>query len=361
MPLTSLNSLETLPIPSPSQVRLVFAQDVNEFLVDLKIKADCLGGKYRLVSMTFDRLPNVKSLIEDVVAHLAEIALSLFPQWYGDAIPFAQVESSNFAFESHIAELLNHSDPLRQAVSLTWLKTSRRLCRSGEPPIPREFPSSVQATQVALAIDPAPLLIALLLGDHTPPAGALLGLARTAEWLACETNARVLVVVAESLATSTELDSINFGSVAWPRKREGAESPLGKKVEVTVSPVIGRPHPFSRGEQLLARRLTDDAMLAGLFRFNIQVRTQYENQYLVDLVWTEGKVVVEVDGYEFHSDRRAFSLDRRRDYELVVSGYLVLRLPHDEIVEDVDLAVEKIRDVVKFRRSNDPLTCETPL
>jgi len=109
---------------------------------------------------------------------------------------------------------------------------------------------------------------------------------------------------------------------------------------------------------LLARRLEGDAMLAGLFRFNIRVMTRYENQYLVDLVWTEGKVVVEVDGYQFHSDRHAFSLDRRRDYELTVSGYLVLRLPHDEIIEDVVLAVEKIRDLVRFRRSNAPMISE---
>jgi very-short-patch-repair endonuclease len=354
MPPTLPNSPETLPIPSPSQVRLVLAKDVNEFLVDLKIRTDCFWGKLRLVSMTFDQLPDVKSLIGDVIDHLAEVALSLFPQWYGDAIPFAQVESSTIGVESRLFDLLNQADPLRRAVSLTWLKASRKLCRSGRPPIPREFHSSVQATQLALAIDAAPLLIALLLRDHVPPAGALLGLARTAEWLACETNARVLVVVAESLSTATELDSINFEAVAWSREQEQAESARGKRVEVTVSPIIGRPHPYSRGEQLLARSLTDDAMLAGLFRFNIRVETRCETRYLVDLVWTEGKVVVEVDGYEFHSDRRAFSLDRRRDYELLVSGYVVLRLPHDEIIEDVELAVEKIREVVKFRRSNAP-------
>jgi len=355
MPPSSSNRLEFPPIPSPSRVRLIFAQDVDGFLVDLKIKTDCLGGEYRLVSMTFDRLPSVKSLIEDAVDHLAEIALSLFPQWYGDAGPFARVESSTFLFASRFADLIKRMEPSRRAVSLAWLKTSMRLCRSGKSPIPREFPSSVQAAQLALAIDPEPLLIVLLLRDGAPLAGALQRLARTAEWLANETNARVLVVVAESLSTSTELDSINFEATAWSRKSEEVQSERGKRVEVTVSPIIGRPHPCSRGEQSLASRLRDDAMLGGLFRFNIRVETRFENQYLVDLVWTDGKVVVEVDGYQFHSDRHAFSLDRRRDYELMVSGYLVLRLPHDEIIEDVESAVEKIRDMVEFRRLNPPL------
>ena len=53
-----------------------------------------------------------------------------------------------------------------------------------------------------------------------------------------------------------------------------------------------------------------------------------------------------------------FSCDRRRDYELIVSGYLVIRLPQDEVVEDVELAVEKIRDVVLFRRASGPPNSE---
>ncbi len=75
----------------------------------------------------------------------------------------------------------------------------------------------------------------------------------------------------------------------------------------------------------------------------------------MDLLWTAGKVVVEVDGYQHHGHRQAFSADRRRDYELTVSGYLVLRLPHDEVLDDVELAVEKIRDMVRFRQAH-PLT-----
>jgi very-short-patch-repair endonuclease len=80
------------------------------------------------------------------------------------------------------------------------------------------------------------------------------------------------------------------------------------------------------------------------------VRTRFDTEFLVDLVWADGKVIVEVDGYQYHSNRQAFSADRRRDYELTVSGYLVLRLPHDEVMDDVELALEKIRDMVHFRR-----------
>jgi very-short-patch-repair endonuclease len=45
----------------------------------------------------------------------------------------------------------------------------------------------------------------------------------------------------------------------------------------------------------------------------------------VDALWPDLKLVVEVDGYEFHGDRDAFENDRARDAILVAHGYRVLR------------------------------------
>lgn len=47
--------------------------------------------------------------------------------------------------------------------------------------------------------------------------------------------------------------------------------------------------------------------------------------FKVDAVWPDLKLVVEVDGYEFHGDRDAFESDRARDAVLVAHGYRVLR------------------------------------
>jgi len=48
--------------------------------------------------------------------------------------------------------------------------------------------------------------------------------------------------------------------------------------------------------------------------------------YTVDFLWPNYKVIVEVDGYQFHSHRRAFERDRRKDQALVAAGYLVVRV-----------------------------------
>lgn len=47
--------------------------------------------------------------------------------------------------------------------------------------------------------------------------------------------------------------------------------------------------------------------------------------FQVDAVWPEYKLVLEVDGWEFHGDRRAFENDRARDAILVAHGYRVIR------------------------------------
>jgi very-short-patch-repair endonuclease len=347
------NELDPSFFPEPSHVRLVFAQNIDEFLFHLKSRVEEWGGEYRLVSIVLDRLPALRSLIDGILDRLADVAFSLYPGWFGEDISFNRIESSHFSFDRLLRERLDQSDHLRRVLSLPWLRAARRLCRSGKAPIPRDFPASIHAAQLALAIDPGPLVIALCLRQEETDPGGLLGLARTAEWLARETNARLLVVVPETQAPTTELESIDFEAVGWSPRPDCRETESSREVNFRICPIIGRPHPFSPGEQLLAKRLANDEMLSRLFQFNIHVTTKHNNRYLVDLVWIDGRIVVEVDGYEFHSDRHAFSLDRRRDYELLISGYLVLRLPHDEIVEDAELAVEKIRDVVLFRRNGN--------
>jgi very-short-patch-repair endonuclease len=100
----------------------------------------------------------------------------------------------------------------------------------------------------------------------------------------------------------------------------------------------------------MAATLAGDPGLSALFEFNRKVRTLHGRHYIVDLLWEAGKVVVEIDGYTFHGTRSAFASDRNRDYELMISSYIVLRIPHWEVMDDLDHALEKIRDIVAFRR-----------
>ena len=46
----------------------------------------------------------------------------------------------------------------------------------------------------------------------------------------------------------------------------------------------------------------------------------------VDFVWPDHKLVIEVDGYQFHGHRSAFERDRRKDQVLIAAGYRVVRV-----------------------------------
>ena len=60
--------------------------------------------------------------------------------------------------------------------------------------------------------------------------------------------------------------------------------------------------------------------------------------FLVDFLWTDQRLVVEVDGYQFHRDRAAFERDRRRDQILTAAGYRVIRITWRQLC-DQPLAV----------------------
>jgi very-short-patch-repair endonuclease len=143
---------------------------------------------------------------------------------------------------------------------------------------------------------------------------------------------------------------------------EGALDPLGdgldlsflEKKRLLVRPfgdILGKPNPDSPGELLLASRLELDAELKNLFLYNQLIQTNRGPQYVVDLLWPEGRLVVEVDGYSYHGGQAAFEYDRHRDFLLLLSGYRAMRLSHAEIKRDSDRALQKIRDAVAFVRA----------
>jgi very-short-patch-repair endonuclease len=54
---------------------------------------------------------------------------------------------------------------------------------------------------------------------------------------------------------------------------------------------------------------------------------------LVDFIWEEQKLVVEIDSYDFHKSRAEWRRDRERDAKLMRAGYRVLRIPEDRLYE----------------------------
>lgn len=64
--------------------------------------------------------------------------------------------------------------------------------------------------------------------------------------------------------------------------------------------------------------------------------------YEVDFLWREKRVVVEVDGFAFHSSRAAFERDRRRDAELQGRGFTVIRVTWRQLVDEPEAVIARI-------------------
>jgi very-short-patch-repair endonuclease len=66
----------------------------------------------------------------------------------------------------------------------------------------------------------------------------------------------------------------------------------------------------------------------------------------VDFHWPGRRLVVEVDGYEFHHTRAAFEQDRARDGALHAAGHTVLRLTDRRLEGDADGAMSQVRTLL---------------
>lgn len=335
-----------------SQVQTFLCDDVGQALDQLTTAEAVVDVELCTVTHIWQTLPEPNSAIAEIVQTLADVAYQLWPYWYQhktftaeDVVTAEQRLLNYFACQDVQAE---------QAVCLPWLKAATSACQHHRAPRLPNFSNVLQLSQLAHAINPKGLVLAVAISDNTPQPDRLLGAARAIRWMVEQTPIRVALLVSEVLADATALDSVRYGAVRVPASTAllavQTASSSAEETKHVVFPIYGRPHPFSPGEQALAVRLAGDTELSGLFWFNQTVKTVRHSQYLVDLLWAEGRVIIEVDGYRHHGNEFGFRRDRYRDYELLISSYVVLRLPHDEIVSDIEIAVEKIRDVVRFRR-----------
>lgn len=273
------------------------------------------------------------AIVEQAIAALAETALRLWPFWWGDT-------------------LFERDDPLSRAANAAgrgpWAATATRLAAQGKAPRVEVHPtrelaelSAVIAPRgLALIVDAEPLR-----ASPEPGVAALEGVAR-------HIGGAVIAVFSTAPPEAPPFDRILPGARWLAAPAEPAAPP-----ERWLTPWRGRPHPLSAAELRLAATLAGDDELAPLFEFNAVVEATWGAKYKVDLLWRAGRLVVEVDGFAVHGHRIAFAADRHRDYELSLNGYSVLRLTNDEIAEDVEKTLEKIRNLVILRRDGRRTPC----
>lgn len=71
-------------------------------------------------------------------------------------------------------------------------------------------------------------------------------------------------------------------------------------------------------------------------------------QYYADVAIPSRNVIIEVDGFEFHSSRDAFENDRVRQNDLVLAGWVVLRFTWLQLTNDPAGCLDQIRQACRL-------------
>jgi very-short-patch-repair endonuclease len=308
-----------------------------------------------------EAIPAASQLINDVMQAMATTARNLWPVWFTD-VDFGLGRSSADRAAAQLRLTMLREVP---GLSPIWGRRALPRVMEGKLPIVPGFPRATQLYQLQLAISRTRLVLVMAISGNMHDDAKLASLANAARWLAENTKLAVAVLLPSEMEDRPGLahilyDPVRFVSPIKETSQQSAGLEITLDSEVSLAPSTiwvwlgeGRTHPKSAGEAKLAKALANDPELSELFSANQSIETVFKNRPTVDLLWTQGRVVVEVDGDD-HREAFKFAADHRRDFELQISDYAVLRLVNREVLTDTAMAVARIREFVQHRRKTRP-------
>jgi hypothetical protein len=118
-------------------------------------------------------------------------------------------------------------------------------------------------------------------------------------------------------------------------------------------------HPRQHGAPALRRLLdalagTDAADLRSMLEvFLLQLSDDHQlpapvanaqvEGFTVDFYWPSKRLVIEADGYTYHSMPSTFERDRERDQQLTLAGYTVVRFTHKQVTRQPKAVADRVR------------------
>lgn len=345
----------------------VFTDDVDDTQGMLEELMTSEREPARVVTLNWQMVPPLGNELDLLVNALAEAALQLYPHLYG----FTQSPGERWV-EAEVETAAHEITRRVPGVHGTACREVLKACRKRKRPLVRGSSNTEQVRQLALAIEPHRLAILIAVKDAAVHAASLRALAQGVEWLANTTRARVILVLPKVLHGAPELDHVTYAGCVFSPPTDAANveviapKPVAEKAiakgkgpkrqlsepNVTVSPVLGQPHPRSEAEKELYDRICADAELCRFFAFNQHVETRFDSRPRVDLLSLQHKLVIEIDGDD-HRGLLKWTNDRKRDVELFLSGYRVMRFATSSVVENTELVLNRIRDAVALLQGQE--------
>jgi len=290
-----------------------------------------------------------------MLGELERVAMALFPHWLpgaeridgprGLGVPAVRalaekVAASSSNFGPFLADLAERS--------------LRRVPGGGRSRFAAEVRAAGLARVIASAYGRDATTLLLEIPEGLSPADER-GLASAAEWLV--QHGRFTVWLAG--APPRTLDRIASVPVPLPAQltdlvADVAAVPrtvVDPPARVTFPPLSGIPRGDSPAELALERALAPHDWARGR-RWNHTFEPYIlAKQYRLDLFWAAEGLVVEVDGDD-HRRPLKFADDRRRDVQLQIHGYDVLRFTDAHVLSDVQLVIQEVRQLLGRRRAS---------
>jgi very-short-patch-repair endonuclease len=158
------------------------------------------------------------------------------------------------------------------------------------------------------------------------------------------------VTVIDGIAITTPARTLlDLAECVRPRELENALARAERSGLVTKDDLraMVKRHPRHRGAAVLRKLLESDdpavltrssaeELFAELVRKACLPTAEVNARVLrheVDFLWRGPRLIVEIDGFEFHGSAHAFVEDRRRDAELAAAGYRVVRFTWQDLTE----------------------------
>ncbi len=77
-----------------------------------------------------------------------------------------------------------------------------------------------------------------------------------------------------------------------------------------------------------------------------------------DCLWREQRLIVELDGHEVHGTRAAFESDRKRDRDLRVAGWSVVRVTWRQLEDEGAALAHDLRGLLRVPTESSPYQSE---
>jgi Transcriptional regulator, AbiEi antitoxin len=163
------------------------------------------------------------------------------------------------------------------------------------------------------------------------------------------TPARTVLDIPPRLTDERLTRVVNDGRHAKLLHLDDLEDVLNRNVN---HPGTKRLKPFVNAPSGPTRSELEDDFVAFAKRYNLPTPATnvWLHGHLVDALFAEERVIVELDSWEFHRFRTDFESNRDRDADLLAAGYQTVRVTHERLTYSPDREARRLHKILADRR-----------